>query len=98
VLGILNVESPRVAAYSENDEEMLGTLAGSLAAIIAHSRLLEQFRTQVERERMLYEIINKIRRTSSAEKILSITADEIGKALTAKRVAIQVNLPDTESL
>lgn len=98
VLGVLNVESPRVAAYSENDEEMLGTLAGSLAAIIAHSRLLEQFRTQVERERMLYEIINKIRRTSSAEKILSITADEIGKAMTAKRVAIQVNLPDAESL
>ncbi len=98
VLGVLNVESPRTGAYSENDEEMLGTLAGSLAAIIAHSRLLEQFRTQVERERMLYEIINKIRRTSSADRILAITADEIGKVLTAKRVAIQVDLPEAESL
>lgn len=96
VLGVLNVESSRTGAYSENDEEMLGTLAGSLAAIIAHSRLLEQFRTQVERERMLYEIINKIRRTSSADKILAITADEIGKVLTAKRVAIQVKLPETD--
>ena len=98
VLGVLNVESSRIGAYSENDEEMLGTLAGSLAAIIAHSRLLEQFRTQVERERMLYEIINKIRRTSSADRILAITADEIGKVLTAKRVAIQVDLPEAESL
>lgn len=98
VLGILNVESPRIEAYSENDEEMLGTLAGSLAAIIAHSRLLEQFRTQVERERMLYEIINKIRRTSSAEKILSITSDEISKTLAARRVFIQVDLPETDKL
>lgn len=98
VLGILNVESPRVAAYSENDEEMLGTLAGSLAAIIAHSRLLEQFRTQVERERMLYEIINKIRRTSSAEKILSITSTEINKTLATRRVSIKVDLPEAENL
>jgi GAF domain-containing protein len=97
VLGVLNVESPRPAAYSENDEEMLGTLAGSLAAIIAHSRLLEQFRTQVERERMLYEIINRIRRTSSADKILSITAEEISKVLAARRVSVKVKLPDTES-
>jgi GAF domain-containing protein len=94
----LNVESPRVAAYSENDEEMLGTLAGSLAAIIAHSRLLEQFRTQVERERMLYEIINKIRRTSSAEKILSITSTEINKTLATRRVSIKVDLPEAENL
>jgi GAF domain-containing protein len=96
----LNVESPRIeGAYSENDEEMLGTLAGSLAAIIAHSRLLEQFRTQVERERMLYEIINKIRRTSSAEKILSITSDEISKTLAARRVSsFKVDLPETDKL
>jgi GAF domain-containing protein len=98
VLGVLNVESSRAGAYSENDEEMLGTLAGSLAAIIAHSRLLEQFRTQIERERMLYEITNKIRRTSSADRILSITADEIGKMLSAKRVNIKVKLPESENL
>ncbi|PKN91324.1 MAG: hypothetical protein CVU44_19610 [Chloroflexi bacterium HGW-Chloroflexi-6] len=98
VLGVLNVESPRIGAYSENDEEMLGTLAGSLAAIIAHSRLLEQFRTQVERERMLYEVINKIRRTSSTDKILSITTDEISKALMARRVAIQVDMSETDNL
>jgi GAF domain-containing protein len=95
VLGVLNVESSRVGAYSENDEEMLGTLAGSLAAIIAHSRLLEQFRTQIERERMLYEITNKIRRTSNADRILAITADEIGKMLSAKRVDIKVKLPES---
>ncbi len=92
VLGVLNVESTRTNAYSENDEEMLGTLAGSLAAIIAHSRLLEQFRQQVERERLLYDITSKIRRTSSPDKILSIAANELGKVLNTRKTEIEVTI------
>ncbi len=95
VLGVLNVESPRTNAYSENDEEMLGTLAGSLAAIIAHSRLLEQFREQVERERLLYEITSKIRRTTSPDKILSIAADELSRSLGVRSAHIAVNIDES---
>jgi two-component system chemotaxis response regulator CheB len=39
LLGVLNVESEQLNAYSENDEEMLGTLGGSLAAIIANGQV-----------------------------------------------------------
>ena len=53
LLGVLNVESEQFSAYAENDEELLGTLGGSLAAIIANARLLEQIRAQAERERIL---------------------------------------------
>jgi GAF domain-containing protein len=101
VLGVLNVESTRTNAYTENDEEMLGTLAGSLAAIIAHSRLLEQFRQQVERERLLYDITSKIRRTSSPEKILSIAANELSKVLNTRRTEIEVTVqsePNREAI
>jgi len=96
ILGILNVESTQINAYSENDEEMLGTLAGSLAAIIAHSKLLDQYRQQVERERLLYEITNKIRRTNSPEKILSITLDEISKTLNTRRAHIEIIVKQQE--
>jgi GAF domain-containing protein len=92
VLGVLNVESTQPDAYSENDEEMLGTLGGSLAAIIAHSRLLEQFRQQVEFDRMLYEITNKIRRTSNVNTILETTVNEINKTFGARRAAIKIDL------
>ncbi len=94
VLGVLNVESPRINTYTENDEEMLGTLAGSLAAIIAHSQLLEQFRQQVERERLLYEITSKIRRTTDPQKILATTANELSKALNTRRIDIVVQIGD----
>jgi len=97
VLGVLNVESPRLNAYSENDEEMMGILAGSLAAIIAHSRLLEQFRTQIERERLLYEITNKIRRTTNPDKILAITAEELSKTLNTRRTQIAISLQNLRS-
>lgn len=92
VLGVLNVESTQPDAYSENDEEMLGTLGGSLAAIIAHSLLLEKFRQQVEFDRVLYEITSKIRRTSNVNTILETTVNEINKTFGARRAAIKIDL------
>jgi GAF domain-containing protein len=92
VLGVLNVESHQVNAYNENIEEMIGTLAGSLAAIIAHSRLLEQFRQQIEHDRLLYEISTKVRRTSNIQSILEIATDEISKAVGARRARISIDV------
>lgn len=90
LLGVLNVESEQVGAYTENDEEMLGTLGGSLAAIIANARLLEQLRAQAERERALYEITSKIRRSTNIETILATTASELTKAVGARRTQIRI--------
>lgn len=96
LLGVLNVESDQPDAYSDNDEELLGTLGGSLAAIIANARLLEQIRNQVDRERLLYEVTSKIRRSTDLQSIMSTTASELSKALGAKRAQIKLDVnPDT---
>lgn len=92
LLGVLNVESEQVSAYAENDEELLGTLGGSLAAIIANARLLEQIRAQAERERILFEISDKIRRTTDMETILATTASELTRAVGASRAKIKVGI------
>jgi GAF domain-containing protein/HAMP domain-containing protein len=99
VLGVLNVESEQLAAYDEHDEEMLGTLAGSLAAIIANARLLQRVRRQAERERTLYEVTSKIRRSTNIQTILSTTANELSKAVGAQHAQIKItldNAPKTE--
>lgn len=88
LLGVLNVESDQPNAYSENDEELLGTLGGSLAAIIANARLLEQIRKQVDRERLLYEATSRIRRSTDFRAILAATAAEAVKALGAQQARI----------
>jgi len=90
ILGVLNIESEQVGAYNENDEEMLGTLAGSLAAIIANARLVEQIRKQAERERMLYEITSKIRRSTDIQTILSTTITELSRVTGARKTQITI--------
>ena len=91
MLGVLNVESEQQAAYSESDEEMLGTLGGSLAAVIANARLLEQIRTQAERERQLFEVTSKIRRSTDIQTILETTGNELMKVVGARHARITIN-------
>jgi GAF domain-containing protein len=91
LLGVLDVESELADAYTENDEEMLGTLGGSLAAIIANARLLEQLRVQAERERLIYEITTKIRRSTDVQSILNTTASELTRLTGAQYTKIQIN-------
>lgn len=92
LLGVLNVESEQLSAYTETDEELLGTLGGSLAAIIANARLLEQIRAQAERERVLFEITDKIRRTTDIQTILTTTVSELTRAVGANRAHIRVGI------
>jgi GAF domain-containing protein len=92
LLGVLNVESEQPSAYAENDEELLGTLGGSLAAIIANARLLEQIRAQAERERILFEISDKIRRTTDMDTILATTVSELTRAVGASRAKIKLGV------
>jgi len=96
LLGVLNVESEQFNAYTESDEELLGTLGGSLAAIIANARLLEQIRAQAERERVLFEITDKIRRTTDLQTIITTTASELIKMTGANKVHVKLGSP-TES-
>ena len=90
LLGVLNVESELVDAYTENDEEMLGTLGGSLAAIIANARLLEQIRVQAERDRLIYEVTSKIRRSTDIQLIMAATTSELTKLTGARYAKIQI--------
>jgi GAF domain-containing protein len=96
LLGILNVESEQQGAYTESDEELLGTLGGSLAAIIANARLLEQIRAKAERDRILFEITDKIRRTTDLQTILTTTVSELTRVTSATRARIKVGVTSNE--
>jgi len=96
LLGVLNVESEQVGAYNENDEEMLGTLAGSLAAIIANARLVDQIRKQAERERLLNEISSKIRRSTDMNTILTTTVQELHRITGARKTQIDIGIKTNE--
>ncbi len=56
LLGVLNVESDQVARFDEADQEMLTTLAGSLAAILANIDLLNEVQANAERLALLQRV------------------------------------------
>lgn len=91
ILGVVNVESEQIDAYSENDEEMLGTLGGSLAAVIANAKLVEQIRAQSERERLINDITSRIRRSTDIQSILQTTASEIARVTGARYTRIHID-------
>ena len=83
LLGVLNVESDTLNAYDDHDQDILGTLAGSLSAIIVNARLSE-------RQQQLFDITSKIRQSANMETILETTATELTKALQTRKTRIQV--------
>ena len=82
-LGVLNIESELPNAFDEHDLEILGTLAGSLSAIIINARLSQ-------RQQKLFEITSKIRQSVKMDTIIETTAEELTKALQTRRTRIQV--------
>ncbi len=55
LLGVLDIQSEHMSAFSEDDVQLLGTVAGSLAAIMSSTVLFEQVTQERERLRHLYE-------------------------------------------
>ena len=83
LLGVLNVESDEKNAFDDQYLEVADTLAGNLSAIIINARL-------TERQRQLFEVTSKIRRSANIESIMQTTAQELSRALQAHRTRIEV--------
>jgi GAF domain-containing protein len=90
LMGVINVENIEPAAYDETDQEIITTLANNLASIIANIELVDQVRSQVDRQQQLYEITSKIRRSVDVETILQTSVSEIANVLNLKHASIEI--------
>jgi GAF domain-containing protein len=97
VMGVLNMESDTVAAFDDNDQEIMIALVNNIGAIIANWRLVSQIRRQVERQQFLFNAAAKIRRSVDIETILQTSVTEIGRAMGASRAKISLTLAENES-
>lgn len=94
LLGVLELQSEQEFAFDENDEEILSALGNNLGVAIANIRLVNQVSQQVERERMLFEITSKIRRSVDLNTILQTSTREICRAIGARRARIHITAAD----
>jgi transcriptional regulator with GAF, ATPase, and Fis domain len=89
-------DSQKEMRFNQDDQRLLTTLAGQVAVSIRNASLLENTRRQAERERQLFEITSKIRRSTDVQTVLKTTVRELSTALGARRAHIAVAPPAAE--
>ncbi len=92
LVGILDLESTDPGAYDETDQEIIGSLGNTLGAVIANAQLVLAIRKQVERQRMLFEATDKIRRSVDLNTILQTSTIEICRALGANKAHMEITI------
>ncbi|MEP6894374.1 MAG: GAF domain-containing protein, partial [Chloroflexota bacterium] len=92
VLGVLDVQSDRINAFTEEDANIQTTLASQVATAMQNARSFTQAQKQAEREAMLNTISQKIQGATTVEAVLQIAARELGHALGAPLTIAQLGM------
>lgn len=92
VLGVLDVQQNVVNGLSDEDVELLQSLAGQIAISYQNTRAFQQSRAEAELESLVNTIGQKIQRTVTVEETLQTAIRELGNALGATRVQAQLGM------
>jgi PAS domain S-box-containing protein len=79
IIGIFNVESRKANAYDEEDEQFLGTVAGTLGTALENVRLYETERKRREEAESLREAIASLSTHIEIEPLLEQILDSVKK-------------------
>jgi len=90
VLGVLDVQHDVTGGLGEADADLLESIAGQVAVALQNTRLFVETRQRAEYEARLNLINQNIQRAASMESLLQVAARELGGALGARRVAVQL--------
>lgn len=94
LLGVLDVQSDRLNAFTQEDVAIQSTLAAQVATALQNARSYAKAQQQAEREAMLNVISQKIQSATSVEAVLQIAARELGRALGAPLTIAQLGVKD----
>ena len=90
VIGVFNLESDRVAAFSESDCRMLSVACSLAASAIYMAKLNEELRRRVGELSALYEITAELSSTLHLERLLKATLDMVGDFLRVERCSLML--------
>jgi GAF domain-containing protein len=98
VVGILEVHSYRRDAYSEEDADLLSTIANPIGLSIKNARLFTQIERQVTQLSALRTIDNAISSNTDLNTTLSIILEQVKTELGVDAVDILLFKPETMTL
>ena len=91
LMGVLDVQSDQINAFTENDEYIQLTLASQVAIALQNARSFSQARLQADRETTINLIGQKIQGASTVESALQIAVRELGHALGMKQIKVTLD-------
>lgn len=93
VLGALDVQSVEPNAFSDEDLEILQTLADQLSAAIQNARLAENSMEAAERSRLISEVTGQLSGLLDVDQVLNTAAHSLHRALGESEVMIKLTTP-----
>jgi GAF domain-containing protein len=90
LLGVLDVQSDQLRAFTAEDASIQTMLASQVATAVQNARSFAQAQQQAERESTLNIINQKIQSATNVEAVLQIAARELGHVLGAARIKASI--------
>ncbi len=98
VIGVLNAESPRLDAFTEEDLRLMTTLAGHLAVILENARLYRETTQRLREVTTLYEFARRMSTTLDLGVLLDSVVVTLREVLHCRAANIMLLNPRTELL
>lgn len=90
--GVIVLSAQRPHGYSEREQRICLSLTPQIAIVLENKRLLEAAQARAERERLLREVTEKVRRSLHVETVMKTAVEEVGRILGRRAV---IYLDDT---
>ncbi len=99
VIGVLDVQSTRLDAFSENDERLLSTVAGQMSTLLENSRLFAETQQRVREFTALTQVSQALNQAEGLETVLNIVLDEaLNLTGSQEGTVILIDPPDSSRL
>lgn len=86
IAGILTIsQSDRPREWTDSQRRLLVGAAHHLGVCLGNARLFQDLRSASERERLLHQLLLRVRTSLDADELLNITVRELGQLLGASR-------------
>lgn len=96
VLGALDVQSDQPNAFSEEDIEILQTLADQLSAAIQNARLAQTSVAAAERAQLLSEVTGQMSGLLDVDQVLNTAAQSLHRALGRPEIMIRLTASEED--